>query len=226
MKKVIALCGLLLAAVTLTKAQSPASVVAHSRDFFVVQLSYDMWGGAPDSIRTGGISRGFNVAFMYDFPFKEGSHLSVAPGLGISTSNIFFSDQAPRIGGTSSTLAFPSDSVYKHFKLATAYLEIPVELRYRAYADNANKGFKAGLGLKFGTLLSAHTKGKKILSGSKQVDKLSNKRYFQPWRVAATARVGWGNFSVFTAYSLTSLLEKSAGPTINPVQIGICLSGL
>lgn len=226
MKKVVALCSLLLAAVTLTQAQSPASVVAHSRDFFVVQLSYDTWAGAPDSIRTGGLSRGFNFAFMYDFPFKEGSHLSVAPGLGISSSNIFFSDQAPQIGGSSPTLRFPSDSVYKHFKLATTYLEIPIELRYRQYADNANKGLKVGLGLKFGTLLSAHTKGKKVLSGTKQVDKQSNKQYFGPWRVAATARIGWGNFSVFTAYSLTSLLEKSAGPTINPLQIGLCLSGL
>jgi hypothetical protein len=169
MKKVVALCGLLLAAVTLTKAQSPASVVAHSRDFFVVQLSYDMWAGAPDSVQTGGISRGFNFAFMYDFPFKEGSHLSVAPGLGISTSSVFFSDQAPQIGGTAPTLAFPSDSIYKHYKLTTAHLEIPVELRYRQYADNANKGLKVGLGLKFGTLLSAHTKGKKIVGGSKQV---------------------------------------------------------
>lgn len=216
----------MLAMITIAKAQAPSQIIKHSHDFLVVQLSYDAWAGAPDSIHTGGLSRGVNIALMYDFPLKEGSHLSVAPGLGISSSNIFFDHQTVAIGQVNPTLNFNPDSVYKHYKLATAFLEIPVELRYRAFPDNANKGFKAGIGLKFGTLLNVHTKGKKIVSGGKQTEKISNKRYFQTWRAVATARVGWGNFSVFTNYTVTSLLKAGTGPTINPVQVGICLSGL
>lgn len=226
MKKIFALSLGMLMLVSLAKAQSPTPVIKHSRDFLVLQLSYDTWVGAPDSIHTGGLSRGFNIAFMYDFPFKTGSKLSVAPGLGISSSNIFFKDQTVSIGELSPTLQFPSDTIYKHYKLATAFLEIPIELRYRQYPDNANKGFKAGLGLKFGTLLNAHTKGKQVLAGSKHTDKVSDKRYFQTWRAAATARVGYGNFSVFASYSLTPLLKQNAGPNINTLSVGLCLSGL
>jgi hypothetical protein len=105
-------------------------------------------------------------------------------------------------------------------------VEIPLVLRYRTYPDNANKGFKAAAGLKFGALLSAHTKGKKIANGSKQVEKVANKQYFQPWRVSATARVGYGNISIFANYSLTAMLKAGAGPALNPLQIGLSLSGL
>ena len=226
MKKIFALSLGMFAFIAVSKAQSTTSVIKHSHDFLMVQVSYDSWMGAPDSIKTGGLSRGFNIAFMYDFQFKPGSKLSIAPGLGISSSNIFFKNQAVAIGELSPTLQFPADSSFKHYKLSTNFLEIPVELRYRQYPNNANKGFKAGLGLKFGTLLNAHTKGKKILSGGKQTEKVSDKRYFQTWRAAATARIGYGNFSVFTTYSLTPLLKQSAGPSINSFSIGLCLSGL
>lgn len=225
MKKILALSVGLLSLITVAKAQT-TTVIQHSRDFFVISLSYDAWMGAPDSIHTGGLSRGFNAAFMYDFPFKTGSKFSIAPGLGISSSNIFFKDQSVAIGEVSPTLQFPSDTSFKNYKLSTNYIEIPIELRYRQFPDNANKGFKAGLGLKFGALLNAHTKGRKILSGSKQAQKVSDKRYFQPWRAAATARVGYGNFFVFTSYSLTPLLKQNAGPKINTFSIGIGLSGL
>lgn len=226
MKKLTLFCISMLLIVTLAKAQTPTSQIMHSRDFLVVQASYDIWPGVPDSIHTGGFSRGANVALMYDFPIQKGSHLSVAPGLGISTSSIFFKKQTVAIGQPNQTLNFIQDSSYKHYKLGTAYLEIPIELRYREFENNANKGFKVAAGLKFGTLLSAHTKGKLLFDGSKQAQKISDKRYFQTWRVAATLRIGWGNFAVFTSYSLTPLLKTNAGPSIHPLQVGLSLSGL
>lgn len=212
--------------INLAKAQSPTTLIKHSRDFLVIGVSHDNLVGGGDSLKTGSLSRGLNVALMYDFQVKEGSHLSVAPGLGISTSSIFLKKQTLGIGQSSTDFTIRSDSSYKHYKLATAYVEIPIVLRYRSYPDNANKGFKAAAGIKFGALISAHTKGKRIANGSKQIDKVTNKQYFQPWRVSATARVGYGNLSIFGNYSLTALLKTGVGPVLNPLQIGISLSGL
>lgn len=212
--------------ISLAKAQSPTTLIKHSHDFLVIGVSHDSWIGAGDSLKTGSLSRGLNVALMYDFPVKPGSHLSVAPGLGVSTSSVFLKKRTLDIGQSSNGFNVIADSSYKHFKLATAYVEIPLVLRYRTYPDNANKGFKAAAGLKFGALLSAHTKGKKIANGSKQVEKVANKQYFQPWRVSATARVGYGNISIFANYSLTAMLKAGAGPALNPLQIGLSLSGL
>ncbi|HVI46328.1 MAG TPA: porin family protein [Chitinophaga sp.] len=201
--------------------------VTHSRDFLMIQLSYDGWAGAPDSIKTG-FNRGFNIALMYDFPFKK-SPLSVAAGLGISTSGVFLKDHTFDIAGkvNPNTPTFPASNSYKRFKVATTYLEIPIELRFRAVPDNANKGFKAALGVKVGALLDAHTKGKNNGgNGNKNTEKDANKGFFNPWRFSATARVGYGNFALFGAYSLNPMLKDNSNLDIRPYQIGICVSGL
>ncbi|NSL89259.1 PorT family protein [Chitinophaga sp. Mgbs1] len=198
----------------------------HSRDFLMIQLSYDGWAGAPDSIKTG-FNRGFNIALMYDFPFKK-SPFSVAAGLGISTSGVYLKDHTFDISGrvNPTTPTFPASSAYKKYKVATTYLEIPIEIRYRSVPDNANKGFKAALGLKVGALVNAHTKGKNTTPNGKNFDKDLNKNFFNPWRFSATARVGYGNFALFGAYSLNAMLKDNSSMDIRPYQIGICLSGL
>lgn len=233
MKKIIFTLGLIAVSIgvfaqeggsTMNKAVNRAT---HSRDFLMIQLSYDGWAGAPDSIKTG-FNRGFNIALMYDFPFKK-SPLSMAAGLGVSTSGVFLKDHTLDIAGkvNPNKATFPASTAYKKFKVATTYLEIPIELRYRSVPDNANKGFKAAIGVKVGALVNAHTKGKNTApNGSKNFDKDINKGFFNPWRFSGTARVGYGNFALFGSYSLNPMLKDNSDLDIRPYQIGICLSGL
>ncbi|CAL1521245.1 porin family protein [Chitinophaga sp. MM2321] len=233
MKKIIFTLGLIAVSIgvfaqdggsPMNKAVNRAT---HSRDFLMIQLSYDGWAGAPDSVKTG-LNRGFNVALMYDFPFKK-SPLSVAAGLGVSTSGVYLKDHTFDISGKSnpSAATFPVSTASKKVKVATTYLEIPIELRYRKVPDNANKGFKAALGVKVGALVDAHTKAKTTgANGSKNIDKDANKGFFNPWRFSATGRVGYGNFALFGAYSLNPMLKDNSNLDIRPYQIGICLSGL
>lgn len=207
-------------------AQTPgAKMIKHSRDFVVASFTYDTWTGAPDSINTGGFSHGFNIALTYDFPLGDGSHFSVAPGLGISASHMSFDNQKADIGGTSSQLKFQPDSTDKSFHLINSYVEIPVELRYRSIGKNANSGFKAAVGLKFGALLDAHTKAKRTIRGQNQKEKIKDRKYFETWRVAGTVRIGYGHFAAYASYSLTSLLKANVGSKIRPLSIGIAVSG-
>lgn len=197
----------------------------HSRDFLMIQLAYDGWsGGGSDTISTG-LNRGFNIALMYDIPIKK-TNFSLAAGLGVSTSGIYLSDHVLDLTDASSNVPkFSKEDTYSRFKVATTYLEIPLELRYRQVADNANKGFKVGVGVKVGNLVNAHTKSKTTIGGSKHIEKEMNKRLFNTWRFAATARVGYGNFSLFGTYNLNPLFEDGTYD-IRPYSIGICLSGL
>jgi hypothetical protein len=234
MKKILFTLGFIAASLggfaqsggsTVNKAISSAS---HSRDFLMIQYSYDGWAGAPDSVKTG-FNRGFNIALMYDFPIKQ-SHFSLAAGLGISTSGVYLKDHRidmSKAAGSSEKIAFIKDGYYSKFKVATTYLEIPIEFRYRQVEDNANKGFKASLGVKAGLLANAHTKGKNSVGGDKNIDKVLNKRFFNTWRLAATARVGYGNFSLFGSYNISPMFKENTGQgDIRPYSIGICLSGL
>ncbi|WP_143309569.1 porin family protein [Chitinophaga vietnamensis] len=233
MKKIIFTLGLIAVSIGVfaqdggSPMNKAVNAATHSKDFLMIQLSYDGWAGSPDSVKTG-FNRGFNVAFMYDMPFKK-SKMSLAAGLGISTSGISLKDHAMDVTGASNSksVSFPATTNVKRYKVATTYIEIPVELRYRSVPDNANKGFKAAIGLKVGALVDAHTKARVTgANGAKTTEKEKNREFFNPWRFAATARVGYGNFALFGSYSINPLLKDNSVYDIRPYQIGIALSGL
>ncbi len=100
--------------------------MSFSKDFLVIGISYDGWASAPDSVKTKGLSRGFSIALMYDLPITK-EHLSVALGLGFSSSSIFLDDQyIDMSNGQSNAVRFiNSADKYKKYKVATNYLEIP-----------------------------------------------------------------------------------------------------
>ena len=132
------------------------------------------------------------------------------------------------------TLPFRNvDSVdhFKKYKLTTAFLELPVELRYTFDPENESKSIKAAIGFKVGTVLNVHTKGKTLLDKNgatinSYTAKETAKGYFNGTRLAATARVGYGNFSIFASYQLNNILKDGVGPDMKLFQIGLNLSGL
>ena len=196
-------------------------------DNLLLMASYEGWH-KPDSIHTGGVGRGFNGYLTYDFPFKK-SNFSFATGIGIGVSNIYLSGQEINVRDTSSTSAatfVTATKDYKKYKLTTAYLEAPFELRYFANKANRNKGFKASIGLRAGLLVGAHTKDKVSVGGTNIVEKTDSRRYMSSWRFSGMARIGWGYFSIFATYNLNNLYKEDEGPAITPYSFGICLSGL
>lgn len=205
-------------------------------DHFMVQFALNSWQGAPDSIDSHikGLQKSGNVYVMLDKPFKANPRFSIAAGLGIGTSNIYFKKMIVNIGATSTKLPFvstDSGNTYKKFKVSTAYLELPIEFRFTSDPSTPNTGFKAAVGIKVGTMLNAHTKAKGLkTSGGSVINsktvKESTKNYFNTTRLAATARLGYGNFSLFGAYDLTSLFKDGVAPDIKGFQVGLTFSGL
>ncbi|WP_118950665.1 outer membrane beta-barrel protein [Taibaiella helva] len=206
------------------------SVIKPSRDFLMIQLSYDNWAKTPDNVKIGGIGRGFNAYLCYDFPISR-SNFSFAAGIGVSSNNIYFDDQRLVMNTSSSTAVFQNVDTngtndYKKNKLNTTYLEAPFELRFFGNKENRNRGFKMAIGMKVGILVGAHTKDKHNVGGTYVVEKVNTKRYFETWRFAPTARIGWGNFGIFGSYNLSQLFKNGAGPEVYPYSIGISITGL
>lgn len=206
-----------------------------SNDHIMVQYGFDKWAGTPDSISPKGFSRFFNAYIMLDKPFKTNPHLSVGLGAGIGSSNIFFDKTYVDINSSSPRLPFTkvdSANHFKKFKLTTVFVEAPVELRYSSNPENANKSLKVALGVKVGTLVNAHTKGKNLQTKSggtldNAIAKESSKKFFNSTRLAVTARFGYGIFGIYGAYQVTSFLKSGAGSDqIRPYSIGIYISGL
>ena len=239
MRKILAIVALLMIPSSLLLAQddkmnsnaTPPPIVKPSRDFLMLQFNYVNWIKKPDTVKTKPFGYGFNGYLCYDFPIKH-SKMSFAAGLGINVSVVYLNLQ--RIINTDTALglaqarfvADPIDTSYKRYKFVTTYLSAPFELRYFSNSSNRNKGFKAAIGMQIGTLLGAHTKAVTTIGGTNVKFKDDTKRFVSPWNFAATARVGFGNFSLFASYNLTNVFKDNLGPPITPASVGICLTGL
>lgn len=209
------------------------NIIKPSRDFVMLNLTYDGWANVPGDIKIGGISRGISGYLCYDFPIAK-SHFSFAAGLGLSSNNIYFKDQVAVMNTGSGAIQFQNvdtvdgNNFYKKSKLNTTYLEAPFELRFFANKENRNRGFKAALGMHVGLLVGAHTKVKHSAPDMSEVivEKVNTRRYLQTWRFAPSLRIGWGNFSLYGTYNISQLFNAGAGPEIFPYSVGICISGL
>ncbi|MBN9351138.1 MAG: outer membrane beta-barrel protein [Chitinophagaceae bacterium] len=247
MKKIVLLFALSLTFVTIhaqdtLNNSNPGSginnILLKSRpgQHFMLQYTLDYWRGMPDSISShqGGFSRGFGAYFMFDKRFKTSRKLSFGIGAGFSTSNIFFKKMDLGLNSLTPKLPFTAlDSAdhFKKYKLATTYLEIPLELRFTGNPDNYTKGIRAALGLKLGTLVNAHTKGKSPVNKDNQsigsyTEKINSKRFINGSRFMATARVGYGVFNITGAYGLSNVLKDGVGPSMKLFEIGLMVSGL
>lgn len=226
----------------LTNAQGPTSTtikpveLPRSRDHFLIQISSDRWLGAPDSIssRIKSTSRGLNVYVMLDKPFSGSPNWSIGFGLGIGTSHVFFSNLQADINGTNRTLLFrqmDTTNRFDKYKISTVHAEIPVELRFSSKPQNPAKSFKLAIGAKVGTLLSSSSKGKTLENSAGQTlqdytQKIKSRNYFNTTRLAATARIGYGNFSLFGSYNITGVFKDNLAADMKLLQIGLTLSGL
>ncbi len=205
-------------------------------DHLMIQFSSDHWTGMPDSIsrHQSGFSRGFNAYLMLDKPFKSSPKFSLGIGIGVGTSNITFKRMNVDIKSTAIKLPFTavdSTNHFKKYKLSLSYLEVPLEFRYSSDPLNSNKSWKIAIGLKAGTLINAHTKGKDLQSKnntliSSYTEKENSKKYFNGTRFMATGRIGYGIFSFFGAYQLNNVLKDFAGAPVKLYQVGFTLSGL
>ncbi|HEX6427318.1 MAG TPA: outer membrane beta-barrel protein, partial [Niastella sp.] len=173
----------------------------------------------------------------FDFPFKTSPRFSVGIGIGLGTDNFYLDKMTADIAGRStSTLTFRRDSSYfKKYKIATTYAELPVELRFAADPENTNKSWKFAVGGKVGTMLSAMTKGKNLITSNGTLaytEKIKSKRYFNSTRLSVTGRISKGIFGVYGSYQINNFIKDGAGgansplPDIRPFQIGISISGL
>jgi len=218
------------------KDMSKLDLSTRANDHFLIQYGADAWPNVPDSLNTSGFSRHFNAYIMLDKPFKTSPHFSLGIGIGVGSSNIFFSNTYINLKSITTRVPFTNVTSVNHFdkfKLVTNFLEAPLELRFSGNPAQPDKGFKASFGLKAGLLLNAHTKGKNFVDSSGRsvydknyIGKESDKRFINSTRFAATGRFGYGHISIDASYQITQFLKTGAGPSIHPIAIGLTLSGL
>lgn len=238
MKKFFLLITVLtgIAASAQTSDTKKITVPNRTKDHFMMQYGVDAWSGRPDSVRTGGFSRHFNMYIMFDKPFKTNPKMSVGFGVGLGSSNMFFNNTNVDVKYVGAQMPFNrADSInhFNKFKVTTMYLELPVEIRFFSNPNNMNKSWKFAIGAKVGTLLKAYSKGKNLVNRSGQsiygtsfIEKEQSKKFFNGTSLALTGRIGYGIIGLQGSYNVLGVLRDGAGPTMNRFSVGISISGL
>jgi hypothetical protein len=204
----------------------------------MIQFGADTWTGGPDSVKTSGIGRHFNLYFMFDKPFRTNNKYSLAYGIGFGTHNQYI-DKGTHVdlAQVANTIRFKQlDSLTNRFdkeKVATVYLQVPAEVRYYSNPANPAKSWKFAAGVKVGLLFKGYTKSKDFqtfngstLYGKTYVEKISNKRFFTSNDIMLTARAGYGLVSLNVGYSVTPVIRDGYGPSFNRLSVGLSISGL
>lgn len=207
-----------------------------ARDRITMEFVHNnwIWDTQPNDIEMKWHSRGINFLYTYDIPIANSNNISIAPGLGITNSNVFNNvrlgyDTLENVVNTTMTAFDESLTVNKN-KISTTHLVIPLELRLRTNPNKSNKTWKLGLGLRVGYLIEAKQKYK----GSDIIDNTSREIFFKNkalfnfnrFKYAGTVRIGYGSFNIFGEYSLATLLQKNTGPEIYPISVGITFNSL
>jgi len=238
MKKIFLLITVLIGLGATAQTTDIKKIVAPSRtkDHFMIQYGADVWSGRPDSVRTGGLSRHFNFYFMFDKPFKANPKMSIGLGVGIGSSNMFFNNTNVDVKSNTVNLPFTIADTINHFskfKVASLFLELPVEFRYFSNPNNMNKSWKFAIGAKVGTLLKSYSKGKNYVNragqsiyGTTFIEKEQSKKFFNGTSLALTGRVGYGIIGLQGSYNVLGVLRDGAGAKMNRWSLGISISGL
>ncbi len=206
------------------------------KDILIFDLFTDLWQDVPAVAKVRTINQGINIYAMLNFPIAN-SNFSLAAGLGISSHN-FYSDAMASIRDTSGLLTgktefYKLNDVYKKNidysinKINVTYIDIPIELKFKTRAER-NKRFKASIGFKIGYNISNHSKyrGEDVIENTSDyiTIKKSNIKYINNWNYGLTARIGYGMYNLMAYYSMSKLFEKSRGPQIFPISIGVSIT--
>lgn len=107
-------------------------------------------------------------------------------------------------------------------RLKTSYLQLPLLLETNL-GKSAKKSFHLAAGMLFGYRIGSKIKQIYEQDGREYKIKDRGDLNLQPFRASVTARVGYGNFTIYANYSLTPLFSDGKGPEMYPFTLGVSL---
>lgn len=190
-------------------------------------LTYDNKFTFPEEMRfieldyAKSISAAFNFAEL-DFGFGKKQMIGITTGLGIqwnrygikNTYEIKYNED--EIYGDTSAIG----RNYSKNVLKATYLTMPFLLEFQA-GKKKNKMFRMSVGVIGGYKIGSRLKQEYEYEGRDYEFKTKGHYHFNPFQVYATARIGYGDVSLFANYGLTRIFEEGRGPQLYPVQFGL-----
>ena len=150
-----------------------------------------------------------------------GEYVKLITGLGFEFNHYAFKNNTTLIPGGDSIWAF-TDTVanFDRNKLKTTYLTAPLMIGISTSEDK-RKAFRIAGGMILGYRIGSRLKQKYELGDDTFRPKVASAFNTSPFKYSATARVGYGRFTLYGNYALNSLFEDGEGPELHPFSVGI-----
>ncbi len=172
-----------------------------------------------------------NYARSYFFSlniFQKNIHIyrnnvNLGTGLGLSWYHYNFRNAytlTPNVGFQTAT--YDSSITYTRNRLGLTYVNVPVFLEFNTNNKDADNSFHIAGGIEFGyNVFSNLLKQKYEVDGHRIKTRQKDDFNINPFRFDVIGRIGYGNFTLFGKYSLSTLFEKGKGPVVYPFTAGI-----
>ena len=170
-------------------------------------------------------SESFNFAInfaQFELPFKT-QHVGLVTGLGFEHSRYGFKNNYVLDYDENSTLGI-MDTIKNFSKnqLRAWYFHIPVLLQFNTSKYESNN-IHLAVGVIGGVRMTSKTVQRYDGNGGDQKDVAKGKYNLNPFKVTATARLGYKSIGVFANYSMLSLFEEGKTEGAFPLTFGIRL---
>jgi len=151
--------------------------------------------------------------------------VGLTTGLGLTFNN-YRLDKNVLLVGDSLKISGIKDSEFSYVKskLSINYLTLPLILEYQTNNKSNKHSFHIGGGVEGGLRIGSHNK---IVynNGGKQKIKNNDDFHLNPFKLDATARLGWGSINLFGKYSLSRLFNNGEGYELYPFTAGMVIIG-
>ncbi|MCX6312090.1 MAG: outer membrane beta-barrel protein [Bacteroidetes bacterium] len=159
---------------------------------------------------------------QYNFHLYK-NYVNLVTGFGIEVNsyalrnNVSLVPNSNQISGISENVDFTKN------KLKSTWLNAPLMLEFNT-SKNENHSFHIGVGAEFGyNVFQNRLKQEYSINGDEQKRKTKDDFNINPFRYSLTARVGYGKYTVFANYGMTSLFKANQGPKVYPFSAGISI---
>jgi hypothetical protein len=169
-------------------------------------------------------ARSFSFAWnmsQYNFHLYE-NYVNLVTGLGLEWNSYAFRRNMSLIPGGSTIDATVETYDFSKNKLKMTYINVPLMVEFNTNASDDDRSVHLSVGGSFGyNIFRNRLKQEYDVDGNEKHRKMKDDFNVNPFRYGLTARVGYGDYSLFTNYSLSDVFRAGQGPKMNHFSVGI-----
>ncbi len=195
----------------------------YREDQFYVGISYNFLENKPSGMSQQGLSGGFHLGFVRDFPINKRRNIALGIGIGYSTNsynhNLFIKEESNTV---TYKILNNNDQPYSKNKLNIHVIEMPLQFRWRTSTMNSYKFWRIYTGVKFGYVVNSIVKYNGDLGDFKQNSTSDVNRFV----TYADISFGWNTWNFYISYGLNDLFSDQAFVDSKPIDVSEIKFGL